>query len=248
MPHTGKMDTSDTKAIRALTRFSYASFPRFGVRVTQTYASWRMGSVNSATEPQECALTQRHFVLQDDRPSHLREIDIAELDPTLRCLLFTDGTVTRTLEVQALTRISVDVVAQAKTPAPERVAHCLDTPSGTEAVRRRVVIGAGPEAPVMWAESHIVPSRLPSRFIDVLGRAPDGIGESLQQVQLESWRDMLWFGLDTLPEWSGVAQPQESAALTRLYRVITGGHPALLISESFAVRRRAGTYHLDWLV
>ncbi|HXS48453.1 MAG TPA: chorismate pyruvate-lyase family protein, partial [Solirubrobacterales bacterium] len=119
-------------------------------------------------------------------------------------------------------------------------------PTGVESVRRRVVIGAGPAMPVMWAESHIIPSRLPSGFLDVLGSAADGIGESLQQVQLESWRDMLWFGLDTLPEWSCVDRA-ESTALTRLYRVITDGRPALLISESFAVERRTGAYRLDWL-
>lgn len=207
-----------------------------------------MGNGQGVTEPRECALTRRHFVLQDDRPSHICEIDLAELDTALRCLLFTDGTVTRTLEVQALSRVSVDVVAQAKAPTPEPLARCLDVPSGMEALRRRVVIGAGPEAPVMWAESHIVPSRLPSGFLDVLNKAPDGIGESLQQVQLESWRDMLWFGLDTLPEWSGSHRQSEPTALTRVYRVITESRPALLISESFAVQRRAGTYHLDWPV
>jgi chorismate-pyruvate lyase len=207
-----------------------------------------MGSGQGVTESRERALTRRHFVLQDDRPDHLTEIDLAELDPTLRCLLFTDGTVTRTLEVHALSRVSVDVVAQADAPAPERHAECLGVPSGMQALRRRVVIGAGPTAPVMWAESHIIPSRLPAAFMDVLDRAPEGIGESLQQVQLESWRDMLWFGLDTLPEWSGIDSRPEPAALTRLYRVITDGQPALLISETFAVQRRAGKYHLDWMV
>lgn len=236
----GGMDTSDTRVIMALTRFV--------VRALRPYDSPRMGNGHSTTEPRESALARRHFVLQDDRPSQFREIGLAELDPTLRCLLFTDGTVTRTLEVQALSRVSVDVVAQAKAPALERTAHYLDVPSGMETLRRRVVIGAGPEAPVMWAESHILPSRLPGGFLDVLGRAPDGIGESLQQVQLESWRDMLWFGLNTLPEWSDVDRQPESTALTRLYRVITENRPALLISESFAVQRRDGTYHLDWLV
>jgi chorismate-pyruvate lyase len=207
-----------------------------------------MGNGQGVTEPRECALTRRHFVLQDNRPSHLREIDLTELDPALRCLLFTDGTVTRTLEVQALARVSVDVVAQVRTPAQEHLADCLDVPHGMDALRRRVVIGAGPGAPVMWAESHIIPSRLPTGFLDVLGKAPDGIGESLQRVQLESWRDMLWFGLDTLPEWSGVDRHPEPIALTRLYRVITENRPALLISESFAVRRQAGMYHLDWPV
>jgi chorismate-pyruvate lyase len=207
-----------------------------------------MGNGQGVTEAPECALTRRHFVLQGDRPSHLHEIDLAELDPALRCLLFTDGTVTRTLEVQALSRVSVDVVAQAKAPALERQAQCLEVPDGMESLRRRVVIGAGSAAPVMWAESHIIPSRLPAGFLEVLGNAADGIGESLQQVQLESWREMLWFGLDTLPTWSGVERQPKPTALTRVYRVITASRPALLISESFAIQRREGIFHLDWQV
>jgi chorismate-pyruvate lyase len=205
-----------------------------------------MGNGQGVTETQECALTRRHFVLQDTRPPHLHQLNLAELDPTLRCLLFTDGTVTRTLEVQALSRVSVEVLSQTTTSALEPHAQCLEVPHGMEALRRRVAIGAGRGAPVMWAESHIIPSRLPKGFIDVLGNASDGIGESLQQVQLESWRDMLWFGLDALPAWSEVERQPESVALTRLYRVITNGRPALLISESFAVRRSDDLYHLDW--
>lgn len=191
-------------------------------------------------------LTQRHFVLHDNRPAHLCDIDLSEVEPFLRGLLFTDGTVTRALEVQALSRVSVEVVDQIDTAIAGQVAHHLDAPSGTESVRRRVVIGAGASTarPAIWAESHILPTRLPQRFFRVLSGAPDGIGESLQQVKLESWRDMLWFGLDSRPEWSceGIASP--SPVITRLYRVITGGRPALLISESFAVTRRDGQYHL----
>lgn len=207
-----------------------------------------MGDGQAVTESPACAITRRHFLLQEDRPDRLRDVDLAELDPVLRCLLFTDGTVTRTLEVQALSPVSVEVVSQAEAPALDGLARCLDAHSDTEALRRRAVIGAGPDAPVMWAESHIVPSRLPMRFLAVLRDSPEGIGQSLQQLQLESWRDMLWFGLDTLPEWSGIDGHGERTALTRLYRVVTRNRPALLISESFAVRRRGGIYGLDWTV
>lgn len=107
------------------------------------------------------------------------------------------------------------------------------------------MIGTGkPAEPAIWAESHILPTRLPADFLGVLRGAPDGIGESLQRVELESWREMLWFGLDSHPEWSGVDSDQTSPVITRLYRVITSGLPALLISESFAVTLRDGTYCL----
>ncbi len=202
--------------------------------------------VSSADISARKGMTRRHFVSHDDRPQHLGDVDLIEIDPALRSLLFTDGTVTRMLEAQSLSRVTVDVVAQSESSISEPVARYLEAQPGTDSVRRRVVIGtAASERPVIWAESHILPSRLPPHFLDVLEGAPDGIGESLQRVKLESWRDMLWFGLDSAPEWSTVIG--ESGVLTRLYRVITGGRPALLISESFAVDRRDDKFHLNCL-
>lgn len=193
-----------------------------------------------------CDLTRRHFVLQERRPSHLDDIELVEMDPTLRNLLFTDGTVTRTLEVQALSQVSVDVVAQSPAFASGSVASCLEVPDGMESIQRRVIIGThGSPLPAIWAESYIVPSRLPTGFLGLLEDTPDGIGESLQRVKLESWREMLWFGLDSAPSWSELIPESEPTILTRLYRVIIQGRPALLIQESFAIAHRAGAYRLN---
>lgn len=192
-------------------------------------------------------LTRRHFVLQDERPGHLSTLELTEMEPSLRGLLFTDGTVTRALETEKLTRVSVEVIAQARVPLPNGEASHLEAAGAGECVRRRVAIGTAALAePLIWAESHILPERLPAEFLSVLHDAPDGIGESLQQVRLESWRDMLWFGLDIPPSWSGVAPGDSRSVLTRRYRVIAGGRPALLIAESFAVERRSGRYLLGW--
>lgn len=209
----------------------------------QRYES-RRGSLRARAATDR--LSRRHFILQDRRPAHLGDIDLTEVEPFLRALLFTDGTVTRTLEVQALSRVSVEVVDQADMTVTGQVASHLEAPSGTESLRRRVLISAGEAAaPAIWAESHILPSRLPPGFLSVLQGAPDGIGESLQRVELESWRDLLWFGFDSHPEWSDASLPTPSPVITRVYRVITGGQPALLISESFSVTHRDGAYRLS---
>jgi chorismate-pyruvate lyase len=148
--------------------------------------------------------------------------------------------------VQTLSPVSVEVVDQTDVAVRGQVAEHLEVPSGSESVRRRVLIGTGePMEPAIWAESHILPNRLPSGFLGVLQGASDGIGESLQRVELESWREMLWFGVDSHPAWSGVDSHLSSPVITRLYRVITIGLPALLISESFSVTLRDGAYRLD---
>ena len=190
-------------------------------------------------------LTERYFALQDQRPERLRDVELFTMDPSLRSLLFTDGTVTRTLEAQALSKVSVDVVSQSSCPPLGPIARHLEASSDSESIRRRVTISIDSFAmPVIWAESHILPERLPTGFLSLLDDTPEGIGESLQQIRLEGWREMLWFGLDTPPDWDSMASHAAPTFLTRLYRVITQDRPALLISESFAVEQRAGSYQL----
>lgn len=190
-------------------------------------------------------LVRRHFARQKERPRHLRDVELSATAPSLRNLLFTDGTVTRTLEARALSRVTVNVVSQSRCSVTSLAATQLEVPSETDSVQRRVTIGFGGYAtPLIWAESYILPERLPASFLSVLGDTPDGIGESLQQMQLEGWREMLWFGLDSPPAWDDTASEAAETFLTRLYRVIAQGRPALLIAESFAVEEQAGYFRL----
>jgi chorismate-pyruvate lyase len=197
--------------------------------------------------PDAHPLVRHHFVLQDERPAHVRPVEIAALDPFLRNLVFTDGTVTRVLGVQALAPVAVEKVSQEWAPMPAEVAARLEAEAEDESVRRRVRIGTGSSAlPLLWAESYILPDRLPPGFMGLLDGAPDGIGQSLQRVALESYRELLWFGLDATPEWAPEAD-SGVAAIRRQYRVIRGGLAAILISEAFAVQRRGETYFLAGL-
>jgi chorismate-pyruvate lyase len=191
--------------------------------------------------------TTRDFVMQDSRPSEVKDVEISAMDLFLRTLLFTDGTVTRTLEGHTLSRVSVEVIDQVKWLASARVAKYLQIPDGGAVIRRRVRIGFdASNRSAIWAESHLVPDRLPPDFLRLLDDAPGGIGESLQLIKLESRREMLWFGLDSPPDWAYVIFGSQAVltVLKRLYRVIIQGWPALLICESFAVTQQSGGYHL----
>lgn len=232
-PPPSEASTSDTRAVVTVTNCD----SRLRLPTIDT-----MGSGTGLAGSQE-SQALRHFVLQAERPPGYDDVALETVDPVLRGLLFTDGTVTRTLEVQLLAATAVEVISQESTSTSAQVAAKLDASEGVRVLCRRVVIGAGePPAPLIWAESHILPSRLPPGFLAVLRDAQDGIGESLQNVQLESWRELLWFGLGAAPAWSG---SEAGSVITRLYRVITAGRPALLISESFAVSCRDGVYCLD---
>lgn len=190
-------------------------------------------------------LGKLHFTAQHEAVEDLRNVQITQLAPFLRGLLFTDGTVSRALEAQMLARVAVETVAQDPGFAPARIArHLMVTPTD-ECIRRRIVMRVGATAEVsVWAESYIVPSRLPPEFLTQLGGNSQGIGGSLQQLKLESRRELLWFGLGQPPTWAEADEPTDITTLTRVYRMVTDCLPALVICEAFAVELRAGLYHL----
>jgi chorismate-pyruvate lyase len=191
-------------------------------------------------------LAERHFTMQSANTTELPNLEVAALDPLLRGLLFTDGTVTRALEAQTLTPVVVDVVDQSTTVLPASAARYLDTSDVAECLRRRITMRASNSIPVVWAESHILPERLPVGFVGVLEGAPQGIGGSIEQARLESRRELLWFRLGDPPLWAG-AIPSSTSAVIRLYRIITNDRPALLIREAFAVEMQSGVYRpLGW--
>lgn len=187
----------------------------------------------------------QHFLAQEERPAAVREVDVAVLDPFLRSLLFTDGTVTRALAVQTLSPVSVNRLSQTEVfPLPGDVAAHLEADREETAIRRRVAIAAGSARATIWAESHLLPERLPPGFLGLLDGAPDGIGQSLQRMALESCRELLWFGLDAAPPWADADLPPAGGVLRRLYRIVSECRVAILISESFVVELHDGRYRL----
>jgi chorismate-pyruvate lyase len=174
-------------------------------------------------------------------------VDVTSLDHSLRYLLFTDGTVTRALEAQTLQPVAVDVVEQSHTHLTAQAAHYLEMGDAAECLRRRVTMTTAPAGtPAVWAESHIIPARLPASFLGLLDSTPHGIGGSIERLRLESRRELLWFRLGSPPAWAS-GLPASTMALIRLYRIITDDRPALLIREAFAVESRSGVYgRLGW--
>lgn len=187
-------------------------------------------------------LAERHFSAQADASGLLDTVDIARLDAFLRVLLFTDGTVSRTLEACTLHTVEVEQVEQAQACAPALQARHLEVAQDQACTRRRIVMRLAGTHPSVWAESFVAPERLPARFLKDLAGNSQGIGGSLQELKLESWRELLWFGLGSPPSWPAPAPPIRT--VTRFYRIIVEGRPALVISEHFAAEARNGLYHL----
>jgi benzoate-CoA ligase family protein len=190
-------------------------------------------------------LGELHFTAQHEAAKDLRAVQITQLDSFLRSLLFTDGTVSRQLEAHTLSRVAVETVEQAPNPAPARIARHLHAQPSEQCIRRRIVMRIGDTAELsVWAESYLLADRLPPEFLTGLDGNSQGIGGSLQQLKLESRRELLWFGLGQPPQWAHATTPT-TTTLIRVYRMLTNDMPAMLICEAFAIEQRAGVYHLS---
>jgi chorismate-pyruvate lyase len=184
-------------------------------------------------------LAARHFTAQEDLPEDLEPVALAALNPFLRGLLLTDGTVSRTLEAHTLRPVLVERVEQSEQTVPLEHAGHLLLADDELCLRRRIAMRIAAEEPSVWAESFVVPGRLPPAFLSALSGNGQGIGGSLQQLKLESWRELLWFGLGRPPSWPG-QDGSTRRTLRRAYLILTDGRPALLICEDFALREDSG--------
>jgi len=151
-----------------------------------------------------------------------------------RGLLTLDGTVTRYLEACSLEPVEVIRLNQCHACLPDEHAW-LQTPAGTAVIKREVLL-RGERSTVIYAYalSLLVISRLPDSLLQGLDAEKGSVGRVLLGNQVESRREMLWYGRQHLnglsPELS--AQTGDSF-LSRTYRIITGGQPVILISEKF---------------
>jgi chorismate-pyruvate lyase len=177
---------------------------------------------------------RNYFVAWALRPTELGDVDVAALTPYDRALLVNDGTVTRLVEASVLEPVEVDGLDQQTVEVDDQ--GWLDLPATPAAVlRRRVAIrGRASGRLYVLAESLLVTSRLPKAFTTSLLDGPKGLGGLIDETRVETRRELLWFGYAKTPAWAGAATTQ-LPLLTRTYRIIVGGRPAILITESFAM-------------
>ena len=178
------------------------------------------------------------FVAQDAKPENLKEISLARLTPFQRGLLVTDGTVTRFIEAYILTPVEVVLLHQKKqilsTEHP-----WLQLPAGENIISRQVVLqthSQNKSSPIIhtYATSLIAPQRLPQSILDGLTNNKQGLGGLLRCSGLETRRELLWCGVETLTDLpSAVAHLEGETFINRAYRVFANQEPIMLINEKF---------------
>ena len=178
------------------------------------------------------------FIAQDEKPSTLREINFAHLTPFQRGLIVTDGTVTRFIEAYTFAPVEV-VLLQQKKQTLSSDHHWLQLPAGEEVISRQITLQSPQEktaSPIIYtyADSLIVPKRLPKSILDGLASNTQGLGKLLQHSGLETRRELLWCGIETLIDLpSTVAHLEGKTFISRAYLVLANQEPLILINEKF---------------
>lgn len=178
------------------------------------------------------------FVAQDDKPATLKEINLARLTPFQRGLLVTDGTVTQFIEAYTFMPVEVVLLQQMKQVLSTEHAW-LQLSAGEEVISRQVVLQTHsrdklPAITHTYADSLIVPKRLSKCILGGLESNKHGLGGLLRHSGLETRRELLWCGIETLTDLpSAIAHLEGKPFVSRAYRVFSDQEPLMLINEKF---------------
>lgn len=170
------------------------------------------------------------------RPSELSNLNFRTLSPFQRALMVTDGTVTKFIEAYTLDPVEIIRLDQKVYPIGEDHPW-LEANRNTEVMYREVMIrGVHSKTLYVYGISYIVPERLPADMKDRLEVQGEGIGRILNDACIETRREVLWFGREKLTHLpQEIARVSNGIFISRVYRIIMGGKPIVMINERFPV-------------
>ena len=174
------------------------------------------------------------FVAQCQRPHDLKPVEFEALPPFYRALLVMDGTVTRFVEAYHGEPLTSTGIRQETKPLAA-YDPWLGAPAGLPVMTRQVLLtGVRTGTLYAYAESRIVPDRLPSCPRAAITSGGELLGRVMRSCRTETYRELLWHGFeyptdlpDALDDYVG------TRFLTRAYQVIAGGRPLMVITEKF---------------
>ena len=151
-------------------------------------------------------------------------------------LLVTDGTVTNVLEAYAGEPITVVKLRQTIEPAGRSVRE-LEVHRSDAVMRREVLLrGSETRRTFVHALSQIVPDRLDPAMRRGLLESSKPIGRLIEENHLETFREILSAQREEAGARGGHFGLGPTAPVTsRTYRIIAGGRPIMLITETFPV-------------
>ena len=177
------------------------------------------------------------LIAQVERPAHMLDANLRALTSFQRALLSIDGTVTKFIEAYTMEPVQVHLIDQ-DLHSLEIDHPWLEINAGTPVISRQVYLqGKYSGTLYAFAVSLLVHDQLPEIVREDLKVHPGGIGQVLIKNELETRREVLWYGreqLDDLPE--PISSLSNGRFVSRTYRVVCQGNPFMLINEKFPIR------------
>lgn len=161
-------------------------------------------------------------------------LDPRELSCFQRILLTLDGTVTEVLEAQVWESIRIEKLFQKRVQSDRAIPYLEVEASESVLVRKVMLRGKWSHKNYIYAESILVPDRLPEGLGEGFLSTRKPLGQLMLEARTETFREILSCSLEPageLGDYFDVAA--ESDLVSRTYRVIAGGHPIMLITEKF---------------
>jgi chorismate-pyruvate lyase len=175
-------------------------------------------------------------MLRIDLQDSLRQssVDPRKLSSFQRILLTTDGTVTEILEAHLWEAIHIVKLYQDIIDTQTTIPF-LDIGPGTQIMVRKVLLrGKYSHKNYIYAESILVPERLPDNIRVSLMETQKPIGQLIMQNRMESFREILTCRLEEAGELGEYFDiPADAMLVSRTYRVFANRQPIILITEKF---------------
>jgi chorismate-pyruvate lyase len=176
-----------------------------------------------------------HWLAAAERPARLRDVPFADLPADLRLLLVSEGPLAYALEAYQLGPIVADAEGHEQMLLDADHARWLRARPNDLALSRRTALREQATGRlIVHADSVLLLDRLPPAFLEVLATEPTGLGGAFARLELETRRELLWFGRTPL---RGLRPGDRALAgdsgVSRSYRLIVEGTPVCFIEETF---------------
>lgn len=163
-----------------------------------------------------------------------RPIDLAKLSPLQRIILISNGTLTKLLENLLSEQLTVIKSYESLEISAEAIPY-LELPAQQSVISRKICL-QGQTSGINWlyAESIIIPERLPSLFRQELLESQIPIGKLWTKHRVETFKELL-------PPFEETAEhlavhfnvAPEHRLLGRTYRVFSQQQPIMMLTEKF---------------
>jgi chorismate-pyruvate lyase len=175
-------------------------------------------------------------MLRIDLQDSLRQssVDPRKLSSFQRILLTTDGTVTEILEAQLWEAIHIVKLYQDTIDTRTAVPFLDISPDTRIMVRKVLLRGKYSHKNYIYAESILVPDRLPDNIRESLLETQKPIGQLIMQNRMETFREILTCRHEEAGELGQYFDiPSDAMLVSRTYRVFASLQPIMLITEKF---------------